>query len=454
MENTRLLKTMSLLASFAIILNIGFSSAVLQISSSNTNMNPGQTGYITLSVQNKGTDTAYNAEAGLTGLDNGLSSNNLCTSCSYYSSARNVCFVYQNECLIKVGSILAGETKTINIPIAVPENITSKIYSSSYIIRYSEIQSSSDYNSYIYLSGSHFMEVSNSEMNPNLMIDNIRLSNELINPGEKFTATLVIKNNGGETAKNPVLTLSSDVFSTYNSSNTFRLEDIPAGESAEFNVQLVSGSSDSVGSKTMTYTLDYGDYSSAGNFAIVLGGGCDFELFSKTITEGSTITAKFSLANIGLTDANSVSIMLLGNSHYSIVSGESYLGALESGNYGSITVELTPLMGFDGTLNFEVSYTNPFGERSSMNISKKISLSSLSNSTYPQINASYSGLRTNGSFAYGQRPGAFAQQSSVNWMGIIAGAGIMIASISAAAVFLIRRKNKKAKKEKENKKSD
>ncbi|MFA5333945.1 MAG: CARDB domain-containing protein [Candidatus Nanoarchaeia archaeon] len=458
MENTKLLKVMSLLASFAIILNVGFSAVTLQISSSNTNMNPDQTGYITLSVQNKGTDNAYDVEVGLNSLAQGLSSANLCTSCSYYSSDRNVCFVYRTECLIKAGTITAGETKTINIPINVADNITSDVYNADYLLRYSTVQGSTDYNSYIYLSGSHFMEIINSEMNPNLIIDTIRLSNDLINPGEKFTATLVIKNTGGETAKSPKMTLDSEVFSTYNSSNTFSLQDIPAGESVDFNVQLVSSSSDTVGSKTLTYTIDYGDYSSSGNFAIVLGGGCEFELFSKTITESSTVTAKFSLANIGLTDANSVSLRLLESSYYLIISGESYLGALESGNYGSITVELTPLREFDGTLNFEVSYTNPFGERKSVDISKKITVSS--NATYASVNMNSSRPLMNDSDRFSNMGpmgmGGFGsqQQSTVNLTGILIGAGVIISSIGATIVFIIKRKHKKAKKEKENKRSD
>jgi len=107
-------------------------------------------------------------------------------------------------------------------------------------------------------------------------------------------------------------------------------------------------------------------------------------------------------------------------------------------------------------LNFEVSYNNPFGERKSVDISKKISLSSLSNSTaYPQINTNYSMSRTNGSFPYGQRPGTFLmQRSSVNWTGIIIGTGVIVVSIGATIVFIIKRKNKKAKKEKETKRSD
>jgi len=452
MENTKLLKVMSLLASFALILNIGFSAVTLQIISSNTGMNPGQTGYITLSVQNKGTDSAYNVEAGLTNLDQGLSSNNLCTSCSYYSSDRNVCFTYKTECLIKSGTILAGETKTINIPVSVAENVTSNTYSSDYILRYSTVQGSTDYSSYVYLSGSHFMEITNSAFNPNLIIDNIKVSDN-INPGEKFTATLVIKNTGGETAKNPLLTLTSAVFSTYNSSNIFSLNDIPAGESVEFNVQLVSSSSDSVGSQKINYELEYGDYLSAGNFAIVLGGGCEFELFTKTITESTTVTTKFSLANIGLTDANSVSVKLLDSNYYSVVLGESYLGELESGNYGSVTVEFSQMKGFDGTLNFQVSYTNPFGERKSANISKKISLSSLTNASMsysanmnisrPIMNGS---MRPNGFMG----PGALmnGQESSINWTGIIAGAGVIIVSIGLTVFFIIKRKKLKEKKEK------
>jgi uncharacterized membrane protein len=341
MENTKLLKAMSLLASLAILLNIGFCETNLQISSSNTDMNPGQTGYIILNIENSGTASAYNVEVALTELDEGLDSEQLCKQCTYYSSYRDVCFVYKENCFITVGTIFSGETKVVNIPINILDNASTKIYSAEYKVRLSnDAQVSADYSNYNYISGVHIMEITQ--------------------------------------------------------------------------------------------------------------GTSDFELFSKSITESDTISAKFSLANVGLTDAYSVSISLLENDNYIIESGEAYLGDFESGNYGSVTIEITPLMGFDGSLDFEVSYTNSFGERKSVELTKKIQLSSDSSASYVQAsNASRplmnDSMRPSG--FEGGMPGMFNQsQSSINWTGIIIGIGVIIAAITCTVIVISKRKKGKEKK--------
>jgi hypothetical protein len=345
MENTKLLKAMSLLASFALLLSLGFCETTLQIDSSNTDMNPGQTGYITLSIKNSGTSSAYNVEVALTSLDEGLDSEQLCKECSYYSYNREVCFVYRKNCFIHVGTILSGETKTVNIPINILDNASTKIYSVEYKVRLSnDAEVSADYSNYNYISGTHLMEITQ--------------------------------------------------------------------------------------------------------------GTSSFELFSKSITESDTIIAKFSLANVGLTDAYSVSISLMESNNYKIESGEAYLGDFEAGNYGSVSIEITPLQGFDGSLVFDVSYTNSFGERKSFELTKKIQLSQesdsyvqASNSTRPFMNKS---MRP--SDFGGGMPGMFNQNSSsINWTGIIIGITGIAAVITCTIIFIAKRKKSKEKQAKEKK---
>jgi len=387
------------------------SEAVLQLTTTQTNLYPGETGYLTVILQNDGANPAYNTKIILNGLESPLSSTKFCNTCTLYSSNRKTCLDYNSICYNNIGDIYGSDTKSYNFPINVPSNISTGYYSVNLQVRY-ENNTSGDIN---YVEMSELMYISNPQSNPDLTVTSVNLSKNEINPGEEFELGLTIDNTGLKKAENIKVKLISDVFNTISSSNTINLVSINGQDSEQVIYELVSDESTSIGVHELTIQLNYTSsgqqYYSESTFAVRLGSKtANFELYIQDLESGTEgIEVELRVANVGLINAKSVSVTLqeedirIGN-----VNSE-YIGDLDSGEYAKISFTFDSGQAMNNTISFPelrerirsgeipseeerqelmqerpergpsdliftISYTTPLGERITENISKEVDL--------------------------------------------------------------------------------
>jgi len=413
-------KTISLLVLTLIVSGVFGASPSIQVSTTKTNMQPGETGYLQVSVKNEGSGIAYSTGLVLTGLEKPLSSGMLCSSCELYSTLRNTCLEYSSDCKNNLGDVYQGNTKMFTFPISIPANASSGYYTVNYqVIFKNDTTGSFNYNDL-----SELIYVNNPLSNPDLVITSIAQSKTEINPGEEFSLMIDIDNSGLSVAESIKATIVSDTFKTSGSSNTVRISDISGESSGLLTFKLVSDDSASIGVHEVTVKLNYTsngeNYQSQSTFSLRLGGKTtDFELYVLDISSSSI---GLRLANVGLIDAKSVSVKLDSGIISTGGIDSKYIGDLLSGDYAKVSFSYSSKSNnmtagsFNRTrtmpsdfnqdvmpqregnitmpadmkgqslnglipLTFAVSYTNPLGERITESIIKEIDFSVISSSS-------------------------------------------------------------------------
>lgn len=124
-----------------IMLSTAFAASP-QISTEQTNMQAGNTGYLKIIISASGTGTLYNTRLVLNGLESPLTSEKLCTLCEIYSNTQKICLDYNGGCYINLGDILGSNVKTYITSISIPSNVTTGYYTASFQVRYQNDTSS------------------------------------------------------------------------------------------------------------------------------------------------------------------------------------------------------------------------------------------------------------------------------------------------------------------------
>ncbi|VVB75618.1 Uncharacterised protein [Candidatus Tiddalikarchaeum anstoanum] len=385
----------------------------MQITTEQTNMQPGGTGYLTLTLSNTGSGTAYATKVTLNGLSNPLTSDNLCTSCILYDTNQNTCLTYSDSCYYNIGDIGVNNAKTYIIPIKIPENITSGYYTANLQIKYqTDASGTTSYTDYI-----EIIRINNSA-NDNLVITNVGLPAGTINPGEEFNLTLSIANMGSSDANNVRVTLDTNNFNTIGTSNMLIIGNILSGETKTVTFSLLSDNSLTAGvypvDSVISYTSNGQVLASQGSFGIKLGGqDTNFAVYISNVrqtTSGISFDAQF--ANIGLITAKSVGVTL---QYLGMPVNSNYIGDLTSGSYSKTSFTITTVnaanttngfnrtrsangqqgmnasgffrnqtnMSFTGTqpLMFVISYTNLLGQRVTTNVPAELNLNQITGSS-------------------------------------------------------------------------
>ena len=187
---------------------------VLQVSSSVTNMKPGETGYITISLSNDGAQPAYSTEITFTRLDEPLSSSRACTNCMVYSTTRKFCLLYNEECYQQMGDVYGDNAKDITYEISIPANISTGYYFAEFLIKYVSYNSTAGTEQTNYIYKHEILRIENNETKPDLTVNQAVTNPEVINPGQKFNATLSIENSGSFNASNTKVRINYTTFST------------------------------------------------------------------------------------------------------------------------------------------------------------------------------------------------------------------------------------------------
>ncbi len=358
---------------------------VIQVNSSTTNMKPGETGYITISLSNDGAQPAYSTEISFTRLDEPLSSSRVCTNCMVYSTTRKFCLNYAQECYYQMGDVYGNDAKDITYEISIPVNISTGYYLAEFLIRYISYNSTSSTELTKYVYKHEILRIENNEIKPDLIINKAVTNPEVINPGQKFNATLSIENSGSFNASNTKVRINSTSFSTYSAPNIASIGNLSISEVKEVLFELVSDKSLLPGVHAIAINLTYdkdsdNHYSLLGDFGVIVGGNSTFEVFiqdidPELIVNGTDTAVILSIANTGIMDADSVSIKLHSSQDIALKNvREDYIGDLDSGDFTSSSFSFIPEKQGSIELIFELSYTNQLGERINYNFTESIYL--------------------------------------------------------------------------------
>jgi hypothetical protein len=362
---------------------LAFNTSILQYSSTQTEMVPGKTGIITLDISNLGTGTAEDVKVVLKSLENPLTSSLECDDCKQYSTAQQICMEYEANCYLSIGDLASGNSKQISFSINVPENIETGNYIASFDIHYKERDSESGVMETRRENIVSAITVDSITIRPKVNIKSINTP-ETVNPGEEFNITLELINEGLVKAKSITIELLTNDLKTKGTTNILSIGDLEAGEETEIGYALITDSSASSGVEDLIFNVSYSDelriYSKTSSTGLVIGGDSDFNVFvqditPESITRNSEVSAFISIANIGVTNARSVSIELrpsedieLGNNN------QDFLGDLDAGDFTTTSFDFKPLKEGQINLPLTIKYTTINGKKNEFNTTETVTI--------------------------------------------------------------------------------
>ncbi len=371
-----------------IILNLAFATPInplIQVSSSASNMEPGKTGYITVSLRNDGAQPANDAKIALVALSSPLSSDSLCANCIKYSTTRKLCLEYADECYTNLGDIYGSDSKEAVYAVKIPNDAPTGYYLAEFSIKYVSYNNTSGTEKDKYISHYVVFKIENNETKPDLGIASVTTEPKVVMPGENFNITLKIKNYGDYSASKAKLEVTSDHFSTRNNASIINIGDLKSQESKEVLLELGSDKDLLPGLHEISFKLSYekdGEYtySQESSFGVLVGGNTTFEVYIQNVEpeyviNGTKTSVILSVANTGVLDASSVSVRL--HESKNLVLGnvaEDFLGDLNPGDFTSASFTFMPINYGPIDLVFEIGYTNQLGQRVSYNITRRIYL--------------------------------------------------------------------------------
>jgi hypothetical protein len=452
-----------------LVLLLGLGSGIafgqdISITSETKNMVPGGTGYLIISISNKGTSNAYEAGIALTSLDSPLDSNYLCSSCLTYDSMRKVCLEYAPGCFFTLGDIHGGDSKEITIPIDIPSGTNTGYFFAGLVFK-----SDDSYGDTSYLDYTQALKVDSPE--EKVRITSVEVSPSSVNIGQPFNLTLTLDNNGVLDVRNLVLSISSDEIKTYNSLDKVYIDRIAGGSSKEVAISMIADAYSTPGAHEIDFNLQYAEgdemknYSSSFGLLVGTDSKVDVSVQGTSVTttensDGTTssqISVTMNIANTGIMDLSSFNIQLMPGEDF-VTSGESsdFIGSLNAGDFETASFSIVPLVNMsfqrnpgdrenmttgnfssvenrmgNVTLVFDISYTTVSGERVEKEVTQTVDMGS---------------LRTTLSGTASQAFRSFSRSttSSFDWAGILS--VVFICVVSGALVFFFWRSKAKKKR--------
>jgi len=364
-----------------ISLNCVMGYSVLQVSKTNTEMNPGETGVITLSLTNAGNDVAYNTRIVLKALDSPLTSDSTCNNCKEHSSTQRVCLEFRDYCYTQVGDIYGSNGQDASFRINVPEDIESGVYIAEFVIHYTSKNITSNVEINRQLTKRYALEVDNPNIKPEVSIKSID-SPEIISPGDEFNITVTLENTGEVEAEELIINLLSDDLEVKGTTNSRTINNLEVNEITIINYTLLADAALIPGVYGIDFALNYSDndnsYSKTSSTGLLINGQADFNLFIQDIspdiiTSDSEVTAFISVANIGVIDARSVSVQINPCSDIEVgMINEDFLGDLDAGDFTSTSFTFKPKKEGESRIELTVKYTTPSGEKIALNSTERI----------------------------------------------------------------------------------
>jgi hypothetical protein len=359
------------------------SATVLQVSATTAGMTPGRAGVITLSLANLVTDIAYDTKVVLKGLNAPLTSDSVCNECELYSNAQQLCIRYEERCYSSVGDIYGGNSQDISFSVNVPEEIESGVYIADFEIHYESLNITSGASEDRKMTKKVAFSVESAHIKPDVNVQSISVPEE-INPGEDFNLILLIENTGEVKAREVNVELITTDFSSKGQTNKVLVGDLNTNEAQNITYSLLSDSSLRPGVYDIGISITYSDesinYDETSSFGVSVGGATEFSVFIQNInpeliTQDSDVSVILSIANIGVVDAESVSVSLNPSQGLSLGNiNEDFLGDLDTGDFTTTSFTFNPDSEGELNLNLTLSYATPNGQRVSFDTIERITL--------------------------------------------------------------------------------
>ena len=280
-----------------------------------------------------------------------------------------------------ISSLAAGASTTLNFSLCSSSKMTTGNYILEAAIGSGETSTTSKI--FVPVTGNPeaASEEAKNESTPQLIIDSYTYGEEGVTSvvgGEVFTLSTVIRNTGKTAVKNVKITISAaadqetgGAFSPANSSNTFYIENIPAGGSITQSIDLLPKAD----AKPKSYGVDFAfSYEAIVNgelvtkdltqtIAIPLTQPDRFEVGEPTmygpVNFGQSLSGYITYVNKGKSTIFNLSMKVEGES-FTTAEAETYIGNVESGSSDGydITVNPTQAGPISGTITFTYEDAN------------------------------------------------------------------------------------------------
>ncbi len=358
-----------------ILLVLGVSHAVLQISSSYT-LSPGKQGVIMLSFSDQ--EITRNLKVAFNSIDSPLSANT-CSKCIEYSTLRKACIKYSDDCYDNIGDI-SLMSKDIAYKVFVPDNISSGTYLAQFSIKYTQVNLTTNTEKDIIVIKRIPLTINNNLVKPDIKITKLIMP-QTVKPGQEFNITIFLTNLGSQKAKNVVLQILN--IDTISSSNKLFVGDILPNKTTKIIVSLIASPNTIPGVHTILFNISYSDvnqlkYFDQSSAGILIDGPTEFQIYIQSVDpevfeENSSISILFGIANTGIVNAKSIGIMLNPSEDYNISNvNQDFIGDLDSGDFTSTSFKIIPNKEGEINLNLTLNYTTPSGKHISFNTIQRI----------------------------------------------------------------------------------
>jgi len=228
--------------------------------------------------------------------------------------------------------------------------------------------------------GAGVFDIEISDINKDIEFDAIRTVPEKIGPGQKGKIIVDFQNSAPNTLNEITLTLNiTDPFTISGTTNERRISSLAAKEKEKISFDVVVDPNAEPGIYTLPLDISYYDslrnlFSKQVSVGILVDSEPDYEIFveeSDALQYGSTPEITLAFSNTGTSDIKFLTLELLDNKHYSVVSNpKTYLGNLEPDDFETARFKVN-LKGcsfcpskipFKIRLNFKDSFNNDIVE--------------------------------------------------------------------------------------------
>jgi hypothetical protein len=281
----------------------------------------------------------------------------------------------------------------------------------------------------------------------------------LLTPGNQTSLTFTIRNVGSSSLRNLVFSWenSDGVILPVGSDNTKHIAYLDVGQSAQASYDVVADSTATAGLYKLKLSLTYDDSATGAESAIstfagiYVGGGTDFDV---ALSDSSSGTTSFSVANIGSNPAYSVSVKVPDQAGWRATgSSSAVIGNLNAGDYTVTSFSLAQVSrnstvfppqgsgnfsaggmrtaGASNRITLEIAYTDTTGARRV--VEKQVTMASSATSTG----------NSTASAQFGPNGVRFQRQESVfvRYGGYFAGAGVTIVVVVAYLFYRAKKKD-------------
>ena len=303
-------------------------------------VHPGTNGYIEINLKNVGSGTVTNIGIDIVSRDSSV-------------------IQAKGNWEINVGDLGAGDSTSAFYEFYIPTSAIPGIY--QVVFKINSLAGTSKQTAIV-------------KVEDSTVLDIVSFKPSSINVGEVTNLVFNITNSGG-ISSGKILFIwddSNDMILPVGSDNRITISSIPAGNYTEIPIDVVANPSSTPGVYPLTITMEYYDRTGTmqtitSEIGLQIGGTTDFEIVLQQSTSGTT---SFAIANTGVNVASSVIVSIPQQTNY-VASGTSSvsLGNLDAGDYTLASFQLSSVsidQNFTGRPSFNIpgeDIPNDFGNR-------------------------------------------------------------------------------------------